>query len=218
MQPVACQRACHKSLIGRINLRYDSSMATRKPNPTDLSDAPWSLLEPLLPSAKAGGRPETYPKREILNGIFHIVRGGFIPNVYKPMPRLGEYITPRLINHSGRRSGLPCKTFLDVVKYDANTGTYFIVSGFGNQSDWYHNLRKTPTVSIQVGRRHMNLMAYPLTPGTSCEAMVNYAWRYPKAARLICRQVGYQVDGSEDDYRAVGREAIPFLALRQTTN
>jgi putative transposase len=51
-------------------------MKTRKPYPTDLSDTQWGILEPFIPSAKAGGRPETYPKREILNGIFYVVRGG----------------------------------------------------------------------------------------------------------------------------------------------
>jgi transposase len=45
-------------------------MKTRKPYPTDLSDAQWRILEAFIPSAKAGGRPETYPKREVLNGIF----------------------------------------------------------------------------------------------------------------------------------------------------
>jgi putative transposase len=47
-------------------------MQTRKPYPTDLNDKQWQILQPLLPEAKPGGRPETYPKREILNGIFHI--------------------------------------------------------------------------------------------------------------------------------------------------
>jgi putative transposase len=51
-------------------------MEPRKPYPTDLSDKEWELIKPLVPEAKPGGRPETYPKREILNGIFYIVRGG----------------------------------------------------------------------------------------------------------------------------------------------
>jgi transposase len=51
-------------------------MKTRKPYPTDLNDKPWQILQPLLPEAKPGGRPATYPKREILNGIFYVVRGG----------------------------------------------------------------------------------------------------------------------------------------------
>jgi putative transposase len=63
-------------------------MKTRKPYPTDLSDAPWSILEPFIPSAKAGGRPETYPKRDLLNAIFYIVRGGIawrlLPHEFPP--------------------------------------------------------------------------------------------------------------------------------------
>jgi putative transposase len=51
-------------------------MEPRKPYPTDLSDKEWDLIKHLVPEAKPGGRPETYPKREILNGIFSIVRGG----------------------------------------------------------------------------------------------------------------------------------------------
>jgi deazaflavin-dependent oxidoreductase (nitroreductase family) len=123
-----------------------------------------------------------------------------------------------LPNHLGRRSGLPRQTVLEVVKYDADTDTYFIASGFGKQSDWYRNLIKMPAARIQVGNRRMNVMARPLTPEQSGEVMVDYARRYPKAARSICCQVGYQVDGSEDDYRAVGREAIPFVELRQVDN
>jgi putative transposase len=51
-------------------------MKPRKPYPTDLTDHEWTLIEPHVPQAKRGGRPEHYPKREILNGIFAIVRGG----------------------------------------------------------------------------------------------------------------------------------------------
>jgi putative transposase len=51
-------------------------MKTRTPYPTDLNDKQWQILQPLLPQAKPGGRPETYPKRDILNGIFYVVRGG----------------------------------------------------------------------------------------------------------------------------------------------
>jgi deazaflavin-dependent oxidoreductase (nitroreductase family) len=102
------------------------------------------------------------------------------------------------------------------VDYDPDTDTYVIASGYGKQSNWYRNILNTPAVTIQVGTRRMNVVAHPLTPEESGEAMVTYARRYPKAARLICRQVGYHVDGSEDDYRIIGQEAIPFVALRQT--
>jgi putative transposase len=44
--------------------------------PTDLTDAQWKRLRPLLPAAKPGGRPRSVDLREVLNGIFYIVRGG----------------------------------------------------------------------------------------------------------------------------------------------
>jgi putative transposase len=43
---------------------------------TDLTDAEWALLEPLLPEPCKRGRPRTWSLREILNGIFYVLRGG----------------------------------------------------------------------------------------------------------------------------------------------
>jgi putative transposase len=43
---------------------------------SDLSDAQWAILEPLIPPAKTGGRPRSVNMREILNGIFYVLRAG----------------------------------------------------------------------------------------------------------------------------------------------
>jgi transposase len=51
-------------------------MTTRQVYPTDLTDKEWNLIQHLVPKAKAGGRPEAYPKREILNAIFYWARSG----------------------------------------------------------------------------------------------------------------------------------------------
>lgn len=48
----------------------------RKPYPTDLTDAQWALLAPLLPPAKPGGRPRSVDLREICNAIFYHLRVG----------------------------------------------------------------------------------------------------------------------------------------------
>jgi putative transposase len=37
-------------------------------NPTDLADTEWAVLAPLVPAAKAGGRPRTTDMREMVNG------------------------------------------------------------------------------------------------------------------------------------------------------
>jgi len=48
----------------------------RKRYPSDLSDAEWTLLEPLVPTVKHGGRPAHWSRREIVNGIFYALRAG----------------------------------------------------------------------------------------------------------------------------------------------
>lgn len=44
--------------------------------PTDLTDEQWALLLPLLPHAKAGGRPRSVDLRAVVNAIFYIVVAG----------------------------------------------------------------------------------------------------------------------------------------------
>jgi putative transposase len=46
--------------------------------PSSLTDAEWEVLRPLLPEAPAGlrGRPRDHSRRDILNGIFYILRTG----------------------------------------------------------------------------------------------------------------------------------------------
>jgi transposase len=48
----------------------------RKAYPSDLRDAEWAILEPLAPAVKPGGRPARHPRREIVNAIRYVVRGG----------------------------------------------------------------------------------------------------------------------------------------------
>src|SRR3954452_15375380 len=43
---------------------------------SDLTEAEFAILEPLLPSRKARGRPRSVALREILDAIFHVLRGG----------------------------------------------------------------------------------------------------------------------------------------------
>ena len=51
-------------------------MNKRKAYPTDLTDAQWTILEPLIPEARPGGRKRTTDMREVLNAIFYLLRAG----------------------------------------------------------------------------------------------------------------------------------------------
>ena len=48
----------------------------REPYPSDLTDAEWQVLSPLIPGPAKLGRPPRYEKRAVLNAIFYVVRSG----------------------------------------------------------------------------------------------------------------------------------------------
>ncbi len=49
---------------------------SRAPYATDLTDAQWQVLEPLVPPPAKTGRPRTVALREVLNALFYLVRAG----------------------------------------------------------------------------------------------------------------------------------------------
>ena len=55
----------------------------RKAYPSDLRDAEWAFLEPVVPAIKHGGRPARHSRREIVNAILYVIRGG---NQWRAMP------------------------------------------------------------------------------------------------------------------------------------
>jgi transposase len=55
---------------------------------TDLTNAEWRVIAPHLPKPCATGRPREWPMREIVNGIFYVMRAGcpwrLLPNDLPP--------------------------------------------------------------------------------------------------------------------------------------
>jgi putative transposase len=49
---------------------------TRKSYPSDLTDEQWNLIAPHIPPEKWGGRTREVDIREVLNGVFYLVRSG----------------------------------------------------------------------------------------------------------------------------------------------
>jgi deazaflavin-dependent oxidoreductase (nitroreductase family) len=115
-----------------------------------------------------------------------------------------------LINHVGRHSGVPRTVVVEVVAHDRATGTWTVASGFGPTADWYRNLLANPRVTIQVGRRTMPVTAHALSEEDGATTMARYATAHPRTARQLARFMGFEVDGSERDYRELGR-ALPFV-------
>lgn len=53
--------------------RYDR---TRLRYPSDLTEAEWDLIRPLIPPCKRGGRQRTVDLREVVNGLMYVLSTG----------------------------------------------------------------------------------------------------------------------------------------------
>ncbi len=67
----------------------------RQPYPSDLTDAQWRVLEPLIPPAKSGGRPRRAEMREIVDAILYVARNGAtwraLPHDFPPWRTVYHY-------------------------------------------------------------------------------------------------------------------------------
>jgi deazaflavin-dependent oxidoreductase (nitroreductase family) len=118
-----------------------------------------------------------------------------------------------LLTHTGRKSGLPRRTVLEVVRHDRESGTIVVAAGFGPGSDWYSNLRKDPRVAVECGGRKQDMAAVFLTPAQAGEELLDYSRRHPLAMRELAGFMGYRLDGSEADARALG-QLLSMVAFR----
>ena len=76
----------HRAAADRRGLRY----------PSDLTDAEWALIAPLIRPAKRGGRPRSVNVREVLNAIFYVLWTGCqwkaLPKDFPPRSTVWEYL------------------------------------------------------------------------------------------------------------------------------
>ena len=56
---------------------------SRRSYPTDLTDAQWAILEPLVPAVKAGGRPARRARRDLVDAMLYMLRAGC---AWRPLP------------------------------------------------------------------------------------------------------------------------------------
>ena len=93
----------HRKTYVRVGGRY----------PSDMTDAEWALLEPLIPAAKHGGRPRKTDMRAAINAILYLLRTGcpwrYLPRDGFP-PRSTVYNIFRNFQKDGvwTRSGTNC--------------------------------------------------------------------------------------------------------------
>ena len=92
----------HRRAADRHDLRY----------PSDLTDAEWALVEPMIPPARRGGRRRTVDVREVLNAIFYVLSTGCqwkaLPKDLPPKSTVYDYLdSVGLGRHAGAHASCP---------------------------------------------------------------------------------------------------------------
>lgn len=118
-----------------------------------------------------------------------------------------------VVRYIGHLSGRQREVVLESVAHGAKDGSYVVASGWGPTAAWYRSLLRTPDVTIRVGTRTIPVRAVPLSADEGAEIFAGYASRRRRAAKFMLRRfMGYAVDGSDEDFLAVGRR-MPFVRL-----
>ena len=112
----------------------------------------------------------------------------------------------------GRKSGQPRRAVVDVLKHDAATDTYYVVSAYGGLSDWYRNLEANPAVKVQARRRRFSARAATLPPDEAEEALLDYWRRHRLYVRTMFRLIGLKA-GTEEEAR-VAADEMRVVAIR----
>jgi deazaflavin-dependent oxidoreductase (nitroreductase family) len=119
-----------------------------------------------------------------------------------------------LLTHVGRKSGRLRHTVIEVVHHDRPTDTYYITSGWGEKSDWYRNLQKTPAVTLHVGQRELAVTATRTPIDEATHVLLEYTRQHPVAFRELSQvMIGRHLNGTPEDCQMLA-ESVPVVALR----
>lgn len=111
-----------------------------------------------------------------------------------------------LLEHTGRKSGKLRRNVLEVVRWDEAARMYYVVSAWGEKADWLRNVRAYPAVTITVAGSSYPAKAIPLTRDESERELLDYARRYPRAAKELSRLLGYRLDGTPENFAALAEQ------------
>jgi deazaflavin-dependent oxidoreductase (nitroreductase family) len=117
-----------------------------------------------------------------------------------------------MLTHTGRKSGLPREVVIEVVKHDKENNIYYVVSGWGEKADWYRNIRKTPQVTVQSGRRKFQTEAEFIPVEKAIEIVNTYAREHPIAFNELSGLfLGERMKSGSDAPERIARK-MPMVA------
>ncbi|MGD8402421.1 MAG: nitroreductase family deazaflavin-dependent oxidoreductase [Anaerolineales bacterium] len=119
-----------------------------------------------------------------------------------------------MLTHTGRKSGLERHTVIEVVQHNKDADTYYVVSGWGEKSDWYQNIRKKPSVTIQTGGRQFKSTAEFIPVEKAIGILQTYAREHPTAFNELSGLfLGERMKPGSDAPQRIA-EKMPMVAFR----
>jgi deazaflavin-dependent oxidoreductase (nitroreductase family) len=89
------------------------------------------------------------------------------------------------------------------MRFDPVTKECLAVSIYGEQADWYQNIRAHPALEVQTGRDRFVPLQRLLPPEEAQAVMAAFWRRYPRGVRLGLRLLGFQYDDTEASRQAI---------------
>lgn len=123
-----------------------------------------------------------------------------------------------LLTHVGRVSFEDRKTVIEIVAKDEEKEAYYVVSAWGERADWLRNVQHNPRCTIQVGTRCIKARAELVSKDEAESVLMDYASRHPRALRSLAAFSGFEVDGSEQDYRKMARQLPTVVFVPSSEN
>jgi deazaflavin-dependent oxidoreductase (nitroreductase family) len=121
-----------------------------------------------------------------------------------------------ILTTTGRKSGKLRRTPMEYL-YRPAENTYWVMSGWAGNTDWYKNARANPNVRVQLGgagSRHFETTAEPLDEDSVVQYLIDILRVNPAAIHIFSRWANRPIDASEASLREAARY-FPGLALKR---
>lgn len=117
-----------------------------------------------------------------------------------------------MIEHRGRQSGKLYRTVVEVVGRSSDNAEWFVVSGFGANTDWYRNLKAGELEAIWLGSRRVRARVRFPDDAEAGAILSRYERAHPGTARRLLDQLGLSYDGTDSGRIAMMSE-LPMVAF-----
>jgi deazaflavin-dependent oxidoreductase (nitroreductase family) len=146
----------------------------------------------------------------------------------RPLPRWGKWLSRlplvlyrlglgRLLGHRflvvvhrGRRSGRLYQTVLEVVRWDPSRREAVVASGWGEQANWYRNLRAAPATEVWLSGKRFVPEERFLDLDERVELLRGYQGKHPWAARAIGPLLGL---GAGEEALVAAAKRLPMVSF-----